>query len=253
MVERPDAHRIRPRRTRGWASTLRRRFLRSNFAYEAVSSTVTAYLHLVWATSRLISEPTGSQAVFDSNAPMIITTWHREAFLLPLLRAREYAVDVLASRAGEGEIISRTLKKLGCGTVRGAAATDRSRMFEKGSVAAFRGLKASIDAGHSVVMTADYDRKSHGTVSPGIVALARLTQRPIIPAVVVTHNRFHLRSWDRTAFNLPFGRAAFVHAGPIMVPRRATESELEEKRLEVERTLHAIAERAYVIADRRHG
>ncbi len=232
---------------------MRRRLVRSDFAYELLSSTATAYLRFVWATSRLVVEPTPSLAVFDKHAPMIITTWHSEAFLLPLLRPPNYLVDVIVSRAGDGEIISRSLRKLGCGTVRGAGASDPTRMFEKGSVAAFRGLKASLDAQHSVVMTADFDRKSHGTVSPGVVALARLTQRPIIPAVLVTHNRLRVRSWDRTAVNLPFGRAAFVHADPIVVPRRAGEGELEAKRTEVERALTAITARAYAIADRRDG
>ena len=43
------------------------------------------------------------------NAPLIITTWHREAFLLPLLGRAATPVDVMVSRAGDGEIISRTL------------------------------------------------------------------------------------------------------------------------------------------------
>ena len=253
MGEPPTTSLGQPRRRRSLSSTLRRRLLRSHFAYEMVSSAVTAYLRLVWASSRLTSEPTPSLPIFDDNAPMIITTWHREAFLLPLLRAPGYPVDVLVSRAGDGEIISRSLQKLGCGTVRGAASSDRTRMFEKGGVAAFRALKASIDSGHSVVMTADFDRRSHGTVSPGIVALARLTQRPIIPAVIVTRNRFHVGSWDRSAVNLPFGRAVFVHAGPITVPRRAAKDELEQKRLEVEHALIEITARAYALADRRHG
>ena len=126
-------------------------------------------------------------------------------------------------------------------------------MFDKGSVAAFRGLKASLDGGHSVVLTADFDARTHGTVSPGVIALARLSQRPIIPVVAVTSNRLRLGSWDRTALNLPFGRIAFVHADPILVPRRATQDELEEKRLEVERALTAITDRAYAIADKRRG
>ena len=133
--------------------------------------------------------------------------------------------------------------------MRGAGATDRVHMFENGAVAAFRGLKAALDRGHSVGMTADFDARTHGTVSPGVIALARLSQRPIIPAVVVSSNRFRVRTWDRAAFSLPFGRNAFVHAGPIWVPRRATESELEDKRLEVERALKAITARAYAIAD----
>jgi hypothetical protein len=38
-----------------------------------------------------------------------------------------------------------------------------------------------------------------------------------------------------------------------MVPRRATDSELEAKRREVEGALKALTERAYAIADRRRG
>ncbi len=232
---------------------MRRRLLRSNFAYEVVSSALTAYLRLVWATGRLTCEPTTAEAVFDSHAPLISTTWHSEAFLLPLLRPRDRPADVMVSRAGEGEIIGRVLRKLGNGIVRGAGASNRSRMFEKGSVAAFRGLKAAVDSGHSVVLTADFDAATRGKVSPGVIALARLTQRPIIPAIVVSSNRFRIRSWDRTVFNLPFSRIAFVHGDPVFVPRHASESALEEKRLEVERALNAVTARAYAIADRRHG
>ena len=159
----------------------------------------------------------------------------------------------MVSRAGDGEVISRTLRKFGSGAVRGSGATDPSRMFEKGSVAAFRGVKAALDNQHSVVLTADFDAKTRGTVSPGVIALARLSQRPIVPAVVVTSNRLRLGSWDRTALNLPFSRIVFVHADPILVPRRAAENELEEKRLEVVRALNAITARAYAIADRRRG
>jgi len=252
MEDRPDTSLIQPRSRRGWASSLRRRFLCSEFSYGVLSSTVTAYLRTVWATSRLTAEPSLFEPVFEQHAPLIAVTWHSEAFLLPLLRPRACPVEVIVSRASVGEIISRTLHKLGCGTVRGAGATDRVHMFENGAVAAFRGLKAALDSGHSVAMTADFDARTHGTVSPGVIALARLSQRPIIPAVVVSSNRFRMSTWDRTAFGLPFGRAAFVHAGPIWVSRRATESELEDKRLEVERALNVITARAYAIADRLH-
>jgi lysophospholipid acyltransferase (LPLAT)-like uncharacterized protein len=195
MEDRLDTSLIQPRSRRGWASSLRRRFLYSEFAYGVLSSTVTAYLRTVWATSRLTAEPTSFEPVFERHAPLIAVTWHSEAFLLPLLRPRAYPVDVIVSRASVGEIISRTLHKLGCGTVRGSGATDRVRMFENGAVAAFRGLKAALDSGHSVGMTADFDARTHGTVSPGVIALARLSQRPIIPAVVVSSNRFRVRTW----------------------------------------------------------
>lgn len=253
MDDRLDTSLAKPRRTRGWASSLRRRFVRSEFAYEVLSSTATNYLRLVRATGRLTTEPTSAEVLFERHAPFIATTWHSEAFLLPLLRPRAYPVDVMVSRARDGELISRSLRKLGCGTVRGSGAGDPARMFEKGSVAAFRGLKGALDAGHSVVLTADFNATTHGTVSPGVVALARLAQRPIVPMVVVTSRRMRLGSWDRTALNLPFSRIVFVYAEPILVPRRATEAVLEDKRLEVEHALTAMTERAYALVDARRG
>ncbi len=252
MDERPDTSPVQPHGVRGWASALRRRLLRSEFAYAFLSSTVTAYLRIVRATSRLIAEPTSIEKMFERHAPFVATTWHSQVFIMPVLLPRDCSADVMVSRAGEGEVLSRTLRELGFGTVRGSGATDRTRMFEKGSVAAFRGLKASLDRGRSVFLTADFDARSHGTVSPGVVALARLSQRPILPMVAVSSNRFRARSWDRTALSLPFGRIAAVYGDPIWVPRRATESELEDKRLEVERALNAITARAYAITDGRH-
>ena len=253
MDERSDTSLVQTRAERGWASTLRRRFVRSDFAYGFLSSAVAVHLRVVRATSRVISEPSPVETLFERYAPFVATTWHSEAFLLPIMRPPAFPVDVMVSRARDGEIISRGLRKLGCGTVRGSGAGDPARMFEKGSVAAFRGLMASLEKNHSVLLTADFDRNTHRTVSPGVIALARLSRRPLIPVIAVSSNRHHARSWDHTALNLPFSRIVFIYADPIEVPRRATESELEAKRLEVEHTLNTIADRAYAIADRRHG
>ena len=253
MDERSRTSTAERRSTRGSIGALRRRFVRSEFAYALLSSAVTAYLRIVRATSRVTSEPTSIEKMFERHAPFVATTWHSEVFIMPMLLPQGRSADVMVSRAGEGEILSRSLRKIGFGTVRGSGATDPARMHDKGSVTAFRGLKASLDAGRSVFLTADFDAKSHGTVSPGVVALARLSQRPILPMVAVSSNRFRVRSWDRTALSLPFSRIVGVYGDPIWVPRHATEGELEEKRLEVERALKTITDRAYAIADRRHG
>ncbi len=238
---------------RGWASTIARKGLRSEFAYRALSSVVAGYLRTVWATSSLTCEPATSDVLFDENAPLIATSWHAEAFLLPFLRPRSRHVDVMVSRAIDGEVMGRALVKLGCGIVRGSGAGDPNRMFEKGSVAALRGLKASLDSGHSVLLTADYGRLTRGKASLGSVILARLSQRPVVPLAVATNRYFRLRSWDRTALNLPLSRAAFVYGAPIHVPRRADDGELEEKRQELERALYAVTARAYEIAERGRG
>ena len=253
MDDRPDTSDtkvVRPPRQRGWTSTFARRALRSNVAFGAMSSIVASYLRLVWATSRLTSEPTSSEVLFDENAPLIATSWHAEAFLLPFLRPRARHVDVMVSRTDDGEVMGRALNKLGCGTVRGSGTLEPGRMFEKGGVAALRALKASLDAGHSVLMTADYGPLTRGRASLGLVVLARLSGRPVVPLAVATHRHRRLGSWDSTALNLPFSPAAFVYADPVFVPPRADAELLEAKRLEIERSLVAVTARAYELAGR---
>lgn len=253
MLDRFDTSSTEPRSARGWASGLRRRFVRSYFAVEALSWTATAYLSLVRATGRLIIEGDTLETRFTRDAPLIATTWHSEAFLLPALRPPNRSIDVMVSRANDGEVFSHTLRSFGFGIVRGSGSTDPTRIHEKGSVAGFRSLMTSLKNGRNVFLTADFDARTRGTVSPGVIALARLSQRPIVPVIAVASNHTRLGSWDRTALGLPFSRIVAMTGDPIVVPRHATERDLEELRLAVEGALTALTERAYAIAGRRRG
>src|SRR5690606_28553434 len=155
----------------------------------------------------LTFEPQSPEVAFGQHAPFIVTAWHGQAFMLPFVRPPGYAVDVLASRHADGELIARTLVKLGCGVVRGSGAADPSRMHEKGAVAGFRAMKASLDAGRSVALTADFMRDQRRRVGPGVIALGRLSRRPIMPVAFVSSRRREIgSSWDRTTISLPFGR-----------------------------------------------
>jgi lysophospholipid acyltransferase (LPLAT)-like uncharacterized protein len=53
-----------------------------------------------------------------------------------------------------------------------------------------------------------------------------------------------LKSWDRFLLPRPFARGLFVYGAPILVPREADEAALEAARLEVERSLNEVTERA---------
>jgi len=81
----------------------------------------------------------------------------------------------------------------------------------------------------------------------GIVTLAQMSGRPIVPVAVVTSRRIDFNSWDRASIGLPFGRGAIVLGEPVHVPRDADAAALEGHRLTVERELDRIHERAYAL------
>ena len=69
-------------------------------------------------------------------------------------------------------------------------------------------------------MTADIPKVSR-VCGPGIVTLAQLSGRPIVPVAVVTSRRIDFASWDRASLGLPFGRGAMVLGEPVHVARDA--------------------------------
>lgn len=235
-------------------ATLIGRLARTNPAREALATVIAASLRFVNATSRIVYEPRPPAEIFAEFAPLIVTAWHGQAFMLPFVRPPRFAADALASRHADGELIARTLVKLGCGVIRGSGAPDPARMHEKGAVAGFRAMKASLDQGRSVVLTADFLRNARRKVGPGVIALARLSGRPIMPIAFVSSRRREIgSSWDRTTLSLPFGTAACVTGDPLWVPRDADEALVDASRAELEARLNAATARATEIADRARG
>jgi lysophospholipid acyltransferase (LPLAT)-like uncharacterized protein len=95
-------------------------------------------------------------------------------------------------------------------------------------------------------MTADVPKIAR-ICGSGIVTLARLSGRPIVPVAVVTSRRIAFNSWDRASLGLPFGRGMMVLGEPIFVAREADEAALAEARRAVEDGLDRAHERAYAV------
>lgn len=238
----------RPRRRRH--RSLGVRVARSAAVLNGTATLIAAGLRLVNATTRTTYVPRPADAIFAELAPMIVTAWHGQAFMLPFVRPGAFPVDVLASRHADGELIARTLVRIGCGVIRGSGAPDPAAMHKKGAVAGFRGMIAALSEGRSVALTADFMKNARRKVGPGVIALARLSGRPIVPVAFVSSRRREIgSSWDRTTISLPFGRAVCVIGDPVWVAADADEDALAAACTVVETRLNAVTERAHAVAD----
>jgi 3-deoxy-D-manno-octulosonic-acid transferase len=97
-------------------------------------------------------------------------------------------------------------------------------------------------------MTTDIPPGPARVAGMGIVMLAKMSGRPIVPVAVATNRFFTLPTWSRFTINLPFSKLAMVAGDPIYVPRDAEGDELEELRQRVEAAMNAVTERAYALA-----
>ncbi len=200
------------------------------------------YIRLVHATGRW--QVVGGElprAFWDEGRPFILAFWHGRILMMPYCWRRRQPIRMLISQHRDGQIIARTVSHFGIETIVGSSS--------KGGTAALRAMLQSLKGGTCVGITPDGPRGPRMRASEGIVQVAKLSGRPIIPCSFSTRRRKILGSWDRFSVALPFSRGVFVWGTPIAVAADAKASDLAKAREAVEAGLNAITDEA----DRRMG
>ena len=212
---------------------------------EAVGLLLAAYLRLVQRTTRFLCEPADLEAALGARSPLIAAMWHGQHLMMTFAWPPSIQrVAALISRSVDGGAQAAAARRLGITPVRGSGGRDKNS--RKGGAPALRGLLRELDNGATVAMTADV-AKLPRIAGLGIVTLARLSGRPIVPVAVVVKRRLDFNSWDRASIGLPFSEGAIVVGDSILVPRDADEAALEEARGKVQHGLDAVHARAYAM------
>ncbi len=226
-----------------------KRITRSRAVQETLGLLVAGYLKLVQRTNRFVMEPADAYDRIGPQMPVIAAMWHGQHFMIHFAKRSQDRAASLVSRSGDGEFNAIALRHLGIRAIRGSGARGRD-IRKKGGVQAMRAMLKALADGEMVVMTADIPKISR-VCGQGIVTLAQMSGRPIVPVAVVTSRRIDFDSWDHASIGLPFGRGAMVLGEPVHVPRDADAPALEGFRQIVERELDRIHERAYALVGSR--
>jgi lysophospholipid acyltransferase (LPLAT)-like uncharacterized protein len=225
-----------------------RRIGRQRWAKVAIGVAAAEYIRFVDKTVRLTVEPPDAWDRAERDMPIIIAFWHGQHLLATNARKSSYKVKMLVSMHHDGEVNAIAAERLGVGTIRGSG-NHAGGFVQKGGVAAFQGMLDALKEGYSVALSADVPKVSR-IAGLGIIKLAQLSGRPILPIAIATSRRIVLDNWDRSTINLPFGRGAGVVPEPIRVPADADDAGLEAARRLLEDRLNTATKRAYEIVDR---
>jgi lysophospholipid acyltransferase (LPLAT)-like uncharacterized protein len=156
--------------------------------------------------------------------------WHR--CLLPaacFFRGRPRTI-LLISASFDGELIARTIERMGYETVRGSS----SRAGPGG----LRALARAVRNGATAVIPGDGPRGPRYLLKPGVTKLAQLTELPVNSFYLLPQRAWVLRSWDALLVPKPFSRVVMVWGRPVPPPESG---EMEEgARLAVEATLERL-------------
>lgn len=223
-----------------------KRIGRSKAVREVLGYLFARYLGLVRRTNRFRLDPPDAYDRLGPSMPVIAAMWHGQHFMIHFAKRPQDRAASLVSRSGDGELNAIALRHLGVRAIRGSGDRGRGRVREKGGAGALRAMVKALAGGEMVVLTADVPKVAR-RAGEGIVTLARLSGRPIVPVAVVTSRRIDFKSWDRASLGLPFGRGALVIGDPVIVSRDADASALEAARAEVERRLDEVHARAYAM------
>jgi lysophospholipid acyltransferase (LPLAT)-like uncharacterized protein len=226
-------------------------FLKSPLVQEMAGRSLAGYLKLVRAMTRFSYDPPDIHDRVRPDLPLIFAMWHGQHIMIPFARPDWMPACSLASRHGDGGINAIALRQLGIGAIRGSGALGR-KVREKGGASAFLAMVKRLAGGETMVLTADIPKHAR-VCGTGIVQLAKISGRPIMPVAVVTRWRFDFDSWDKASIGLPvpFNRGAIVVGEPIHVARDADEAATEAARLAIERSLDDVHARAYAMISQR--
>lgn len=120
-------------------------------------------------------------------------------------------IGALISQSRDGELIARTVSRLGYAPLRGSTS--------RGSSGVLRAAMAHLEGGFDVVFTVDGPRGPRYVVQQGAAFAARNAGVPVLPVGIGATPKFVLRSWDRFQIPLPFSRVQVVYGEPLTFAR----------------------------------
>ena len=140
----------------------------------------------------------------------------------------------MISQSRDGEIIARVCKSFHLGAVRGSSS--------RGGREAFLEMKHLLTIGNRVAFTPDGPRGPLREVQQGVLVLAQMTGRPIVPVAYGARRRWVFRGgWDEYLVPQPLNRIAMVYGEPVRV---GPADDLAVKASELKRALDDVSRKA---------
>lgn len=171
----------------------------------------------------------------DSGRGVLVMVWHGR-ILLPIYVHRRQGIIPMVSLHEDGEMIARTVERLGYRTIRGSST--------HGGREAFHQMLAALSRGAICAIMPDGPRGPRHYLKPGAIRLAHRSGAYLLPVTFSCDRPIFARSWDRFMLWKPFAKSVLFYGPPLLVPPSLDEEELEELRRHVEQQMIAFERQA---------
>jgi len=172
---------------------------------------------------------------WERGIPAIGAFWHGRLLMMPFAYKGKN-LSFLVSPHRDGQVVGKALKRFGFRPILGST-------HRKG-FSGFREMVKAYRDGSDVAVVPDGPRGPRYRAQIGVIELAKLTGRPVIPFSFSASRRRLLKTWDQFLIPCPFSKGVFIWGEPIYVDPKGDRDHLEEKRLLLEKRLNELTERA---------
>ena len=188
---------------------------------------------LTWTMRFEEVHPEIPRRFWDKGIPAIGAFWHGRLFMMPVVYKGK-TLSFLVSPHRDGQVVGRALIRFGFHPILGSTT-------RKG----FSGFKKMVKAhGSDIAIVPDGPRGPRHQVQIGVIELARLTGRSILPLTFSASKKKIFNTWDHFLLPYPFSKGVFIWGEPIYVDPNGNRTHLEERRALLERRLNELTKRA---------
>ena len=185
-----------------------------------------AIVRTLWASyriERVVGDERFDQALRESNA-VIPCLWHQHLLLgvryLLGKRALGLKLGFMISPSVDGEVGAMVAQRLGGHVVRGSSSYTGARALRDFYLAV---AKENV----SLLITPDGPRGPRYEAKSGVLLIAQLAGKPIVPISYAASRVLKFTAWDRFILPLPFARVVIAVGEPVKVPKVMSPSDLE--------------------------
>ncbi len=195
---------------------------------------VTGYFRLVDLTSKKIFLNSEYEDQVCKKRPFACSCFHG-TMLFPVYYCRRYPGVVMVSRSWDGELIDRSIRRMGYDTTRGSSS-------KGGKEALWEMIDVINERKYCSGLAVDAPRGPSRQVKIGIVVVAKETGQPVVPFVSWATRKIQFHSWDSMILPLPFSTIVMAFGKPIEVLPSLRNEEYEDIRQEIEKEMLRVQE-----------
>ena len=130
---------------------------------------------------------------WDRDEQVILTSWH-DQLLMMACAYHGPGGKILISPSKDGELIARTMRYFGQGAVRGSSS--------RGGRAAFKEMLRLSEEKFDLAFTPDGPKGPRHVLKDGVIQMARLSKRAVVPIAFVCSRGHRFSSWGSISGSL---------------------------------------------------